>query len=203
MPLDLYLRSLLPLFSAFEVRNGTMLEVHNRLIEDIVTERRRTGSAAVAVGGSDAHTLAGIATTYTEAPGRNRAEFLQNLRAGRTRVGGRHGGTLRVMREIYGVVGRYWASLVGVGRQEQSWRRRAVGLAFSTISMPAEFMPALVAVIDKEQERRRITAYRRQWDVTSLMRDGLKAVPSSPDEDFDDQDVGHGLQGVPLGEVTE
>jgi hypothetical protein len=38
------------------------------------------------------------------------------------------------MREIYGVVGRYWASLVGVGRQELSWRRRAIGLSFSAIS---------------------------------------------------------------------
>jgi predicted metal-dependent phosphoesterase TrpH len=221
MPLDLYLRSLLPLFSAFEVRNGTMLEAHNRLTEDIVLERRRTGSMAVAVGGSDAHTLAGIATTYTEAPGRNRAEFLQNLRAGRTRVGGQHGGTLRVMREIYGVVGRYWASLVGVGRQELSWRRRALGLAFSTISMPAEFIPALIAVSNKSWERRRIAAYRRQWEASS-MRDGLKAVPYRPVENLDDQNVGrslaavpvpqnvlaplrvgHGLRAVPTGEVTE
>ena len=163
MSLGDYLRALLPLFSAFEVRNGTMLEAHNRLIEDILTERRRTGSTVVAVGGSDAHTLAGIATTYTEVPGRNREEFLQNLRAGRTRVGGRHGGTLRVMREIYGVVSRYWASLAGVGRQELSWRRRALGLAFSTISMPAEFIPALIAVIDKNGERRRIDRFREEW----------------------------------------
>jgi predicted metal-dependent phosphoesterase TrpH len=163
MPFADYLRALLPLFSAFEVRNGTMLEMHNQLTEDIVAERRRTGSMAIAVGGSDAHTLAGIATTYTETPGRNRDEFQQNLRAGRTRVGGRHGGTLRVMREIYGVVGRYWASLAGIGRQELSWRRRALGLAFSTISMPAEFIPALIAAIDKNGEWRRIDRFREEW----------------------------------------
>src|SRR5262249_44161426 len=149
MPATDYLRTLLPLFSAFEARNGTMLQSHNALVEDIVAERRRAGFTTVAVGGSDAHTLAGVATTYTEAPGRTRAEFLQSLRDGRTRVGGRHGGTLRVMREIYGVVGRYWASLVGVGRQDLAWRRRAIGLAFSTVSMPAEFIPALIAVVDK------------------------------------------------------
>ena len=42
-----YLRALLPLFSAFAVRNGTMLETHNRLTEDIVAERRRTGCAVI------------------------------------------------------------------------------------------------------------------------------------------------------------
>ena len=163
MSLDSYLRALLPLFSAFEVRNGTMLEAHNLLIEEIVAGRRRAGCVAVGVGGSDAHTLAGVATTFTEAPGRNRAEFLQSLRAGRTSVGGQHGGTVRVMREIYGVVGRYWASLVGVGRQELSWRRRAIGLGFSAISMPAEFIPALIAVIGKQDERRRIDQFRHDW----------------------------------------
>jgi len=179
MPLGDYLRALLPLFSAFEVRNGTMIEAHNRLIEDIITERRRTAATVVAVGGSDAHTLAGIATTYTEAPGRNRAEFLENLRAGRTSVGGRHGGTLRVMREIYGVVGRYWASLVGVGRQELTWRRRALGLAFSTISMPAEFIPALVAVIDKNGERRRIDRFREEWATATSLARGELVEPRS------------------------
>src|SRR5580765_4146510 len=39
MPLDAYLRALLPLFPAFEVRNGTMLEAHNTLIEEIVSGR--------------------------------------------------------------------------------------------------------------------------------------------------------------------
>jgi predicted metal-dependent phosphoesterase TrpH len=163
MSLESYLRELLPLFAAFEVRNGTMLEAHNVLIEGIVAQRKGAGWAAVAVGGSDAHTLAGIATTYTEAPGRNRAEFLQSLRDGRTRVGGRHGGTLRVMGEIYGVVGRYWASLVGVGRQEMTWQRRAIGLAFSSISMPVEFIPAIIAVINKRDERQRIDRFRQEW----------------------------------------
>jgi predicted metal-dependent phosphoesterase TrpH len=177
MPCASYLAALLPLFSAFEVRNGTMIEAHNTLIETILADRRRAGWPAVAVGGSDAHTLAAIATTYTEAPGRNRAEFLSNLRAGHTQVAGQHGGSGRVMREIYGVVGRYWASLVGIGRQELSWRRRAVGLGFSAVSMPAEFIPALIALVDKRGERRRIAAYRHEWEAMGAMRDGLKAVP--------------------------
>jgi len=159
-----YLAALLPLFSAFEVRNGTMLEAHNTLIEEIVGARRAAGHTAIAVGGSDSHTLSGIGTTYTEAPGRTRAEYLQNLRAGLTHVGGRHGGTLRVMREIYGVVGCYWASLAGVGRQELPWRRRAIGLGFSALSMPAEFTPAVIAIRGKMDERRRVAAFRGDWE---------------------------------------
>jgi predicted metal-dependent phosphoesterase TrpH len=216
MALDRYLRALLPLFPAFEVRNGTMLEAHNRLIVDIVAERRRAGYAAVEVGGSDAHTLSGVATTFTEAPGRNRAEFLESLRAGRTRVGGQHGGTRRVVREIYGVVGRYWGSLVGFGRQELSWRRRAVGLGFSAISMPAEFIPALIAVVAKEGERRRIAAYRREWDVVahdlppslvprtaealSAFAQSAAARPRRSSASGVGAEAG---QAVPIGEATE
>ena len=83
MPLDAYLRALLPLFSAFEVRNGTMLEAHNTLIEEIVADRARAGLAgdrrrrqrrAYAGGrGHDLHRSArpGIATSScrTCAPG--------------------------------------------------------------------------------------------------------------------------------------
>jgi len=163
MTLGEYLAALLPLFGAFEVRNGTMLACHNRLVETIAAEQRQRGLPAVPVGGSDAHTLAGVGTTYTEAPGRNLAEFLTSLRAGRASVGGAHGGPLRVMREIYGVVARYWASLLGAGRQELSWGRRAIGLGFSAASMPFEFIPAVVALADKRRERRRIEALAREW----------------------------------------
>jgi len=157
-----YVDALLPLFPGFEVRNGTMLRQHNELIESIVGERRNAGMVAVAVGGSDAHTLAGVGTTYTEAPGQSREEFLDSVRAGLARVGGRHGTTFRVTREIYGVVARYWASLVGAGRQELTWGRRALGIGFSVVSFPAEFVPLLVAVSSKVGEARRVGGYRRQ-----------------------------------------
>jgi hypothetical protein len=179
MSVEDYLGTLLPLFSAFEVRNGTMLETHNRLIEDIVGNWRDTGRVAVGVGGSDSHTLAGVATTYTEAPGSNRAEFLQSLRDGRASVGGRHGSTRRVMREIYGVVCRYWASLVGIGRHDLTWQRRAIGLAFSTISMPVEFTPALVAAINKQGERRRMDRFRHEW-ATAIVPAYEEIDPAAP-----------------------
>jgi predicted metal-dependent phosphoesterase TrpH len=174
-----YAEHLLPLFDAVEVRNGAMIEAHNTLVETIVGERKRSGTCLSAIGGSDAHTLAAIGTTFTETPGTTRAEFLSNLRAGRTTVGGRHGGTVRVMREIYGVVFRYWLSLLGVGRQELSSSRRAIGLAFSALSMPLEFIPALIAAIDKAGERRRIVRFANEW--TSLLPgSGSADAASSP-----------------------
>lgn len=171
VPLDAYLRDVITLFPGFEARNGTMLAEHNVLVEDILREQHHSVRPAL-VGGSDAHTLAAVGTTYTEAPGRSRDEFLQSLRAGRSRVGGRHGGTLRVAREIYGVVFRYWASLVGAGRQELSWPRRALGLGFSAVSLPGEFIPLLVAVMHKRAEGARIAQYRREWQEARSIASG-------------------------------
>jgi predicted metal-dependent phosphoesterase TrpH len=166
LSLDDYLDFAFRLFPAFEVRNGTMLAAHNELAEAIV--RRWSASSSnplTTIGGSDSHTLRGIGTTYTEAPGTTRDEFLQSLRAGRARAGGRHGSTWREAREIYGVVGNYWAALLGAGRQELSWRRRTLGLAFSGFSMPFEFSPLVVAALHKRDEARRVAGYRREWEA--------------------------------------
>jgi hypothetical protein len=73
---------------------------------------------------------------------------------------------LREAHEIYGVVGHYWASLLGAGRQELSWSRRAFGLAFSAVSMPFEFMPLVVAGVHKFGDARRAAAYRRDWEMS-------------------------------------
>jgi predicted metal-dependent phosphoesterase TrpH len=174
MPLHDYLAAVVPLFPGFEVRNGAMLEEHNVLVEDIL--RDQPGRAASFVAGSDAHTLGTIGTTYTEAPGRTRDDYLRSLRTGRSRAGGRHGGTLRVAREIYGVVFRYWASLVGLERQDLTWPRRALGLGFSAISLPAEFVPLLVAALQKRAERERIARCRHEWE-TARSRRGDEAAP--------------------------
>jgi hypothetical protein len=143
-----------------------MLAAHNALAEAIVSQWSASSQAPLAaIGGSDSHTLAGIGTTFTEAPGTTRDEFLESLRAGRARAGGRHGTAWREAGEIYGVVGRYWASLLGAGRQELSWPRRTLGLAFSALSMPFEFSPLVVAAVHKRAEARRVTLFRREWEV--------------------------------------
>jgi hypothetical protein len=57
------------------------------------------------------------------------------------------------------VIARYWMALAGIGRQDLSAPRRALGLAFSAASLPFEFTPLLVAAIDKAREARRIAAF--------------------------------------------
>jgi predicted metal-dependent phosphoesterase TrpH len=164
LPLEDYLAVARDYFPAFEVRNGTMLPAHNALADAIAHQATASGQPIATIGGSDSHSLPGIGTTYTEAPGSTRSEFLQSLHAGRARAGGRHGSTWREAAEIYRVVGAYWASLVGVGRQESTWTRRALGLAFSTVSMPFEFSPLVVAALHKRGEAQRVDAYARQWE---------------------------------------
>ena len=164
LPLHEYLRRIQELFPAVEVRNGTMLEAQNGLAQEIVNRSIATGGRVVTgIGGSDSHTLSGIGTTYTEAPGSTREEFLQSLRSGRGCAGGRHGSVWRESREIYGVVGQYWRELLGAGRRDLSWGRRAVGLAFSIVSMPFEWSPLVVAALHKRSERARMDRYEREW----------------------------------------
>jgi predicted metal-dependent phosphoesterase TrpH len=156
IPVDRYLRAVLELFPAFEARNGAMLPEHNALIEEVV-HGRVSECATGLLGGSDAHTLRRVGTTYTEAPGRTREAFLSSLRAGRTRVGGRHGTTL----DIDGVIGNYWLTLAGLGRPDLSWPRRGIGLAWSLASLPVEFVPFLIGVMQKRQEAGHVARCRR------------------------------------------
>ena len=82
VPLDQYLQ-LLALVPALEVRNGAMVPKHNRLTERIAAEPAFSGERRLAtVAGSDAHTLRRVGTTWTNAPGRTREEFLDSVKRG-------------------------------------------------------------------------------------------------------------------------
>jgi predicted metal-dependent phosphoesterase TrpH len=148
LPLEPYLE-LADVAPAIETRNGAMLPAHNRLAAWLAQARGR-----VAVGGSDAHTLRRVGTTWTAAPGETRDEFLANVAAGRGRVGGVHGGTLPLAADIYGVIAQYWLSLVGLRRHEISVPRRIFGAGFSLVTMPGEFVPLIVAARSKRREAR-------------------------------------------------
>jgi hypothetical protein len=170
-PIDDYLR-LLEIVPAIEVRNGTMVPPHNRLVEQIGVDRshpsRRAGLAAVA--GSDAHTLRRVGTTWTEAPGRNRDEFLYSVRSGLGRPGGRDGGARVVSGDAYGVIRGYIASLMGFEpRDHHGWRRTAC-LSFALASLPFQLVPLAIATAGKVRERRKV---RR---VASRIQAGLRSV---------------------------
>jgi predicted metal-dependent phosphoesterase TrpH len=155
-PLAVYLR-LLEEVPALEVRNGAMLAGHNRLIEQIAARWRTPGAAPLAaVAGSDAHTLRRVGTTWTEAPGRDRDEFLRSVRDGRGVAGGRDGTMFTVAGDAYGVIVRFVASLAGLEPRDHGALHRAACLAFTAASLPFQFLPLAVAVAGKSRELRTV-----------------------------------------------
>jgi predicted metal-dependent phosphoesterase TrpH len=160
IPLERYL-CLLDEVPALEVRNGTMLASHNGLLERIAKHRPAPASRTSRYGivsGSDAHTLRRVGTTWTEAPGRTRDEFVESLRRGDAKAGGAHGTTSTIAGDAYGVIGSYVAALAGLGTPDLRGSRRAACLAFAIVSAPFQFMPAAIAATSKARERRAVAA---------------------------------------------
>jgi predicted metal-dependent phosphoesterase TrpH len=165
LPLHEYLR-LLDEVPGVEARNGTMIADHNELVERVAAEWS-PGLPLSMVGGSDAHTLRRIARTWTEAPAGDVASFLLSLRERRSRAGGAHGGTASVAGDAYGVVARYVASLLGYGPCDHGLLRRAGCLAFSVVSLPAQFLPLAIVAAGKRREVRQVRRVRAEmsaWD---------------------------------------
>ncbi|MEO5820928.1 MAG: PHP-associated domain-containing protein, partial [Vicinamibacteraceae bacterium] len=142
---------------------------HNQLAAELARSRGK-----VVVGGSDAHTLRRVGTTWTTAPGATREEFLANVAAGRGRVGGVHGGTFQLAADIYGVIAQYWLSLVGLRRHELTLPRRMLGAGFSLATLPGEFVPLIVAARSKQREARWVASSARALGIPS----GASARPA-------------------------
>jgi hypothetical protein len=170
-PLADYLR-LLDEVPALEARNGAMLPAHNLLIEAIVA-RRSTGREAAlsAIGGSDAHTLRRVGRTWTEAPGRNREEFLESLKHGLGRPGGGHGNASTVAGDTYGVIRSYIGSLIGLGPRDHAGWHRAGCVAFSGVSLPFQFVPMVIALSGKRREAETVRT------VTAELNAGVARAP--------------------------
>jgi len=162
-----YITSLLAHFPALEVRNGTMLTVQNELVERMLEDSIRRGrrSCIARFGGSDAHILRRVGTTYTEVPARSRQEFLANLSNGSSRVGGQHGSTWVLASEIYGVIFSYWGSLLGLGKADLLGKQRLRDIGLSALSVPFQFIPLLVAAASKSGESRRIEQLAKRWQT--------------------------------------
>ncbi|MBZ5702621.1 MAG: PHP domain-containing protein [Acidobacteriia bacterium] len=86
---------------AYETRNGQMLPQQNAAAERLAARHRK-----IAIGGSDAHTLAHAGDTYTEVPGaRTVDEFLSGLRAGRGVIRGAHGSYAKLTGDVLRIAG--------------------------------------------------------------------------------------------------
>ena len=86
---------------AFEVRNGQMWKQANQQAQQMAAKLGKAG-----VAGSDSHTLAGVAQTYTEVPrARTVDEFFAGLRAGRGLVHGQDGSFAKITLDIFSFAG--------------------------------------------------------------------------------------------------
>jgi predicted metal-dependent phosphoesterase TrpH len=158
-----YVRQALTLAPGFETRNGAMLAEHNEFVEELAASLRTAGLSPVAIGGSDAHILRYVGTTYTEAAGRTREEFLANLVEGRTEVGGDHGGRQRLLAEIYGSIVNHWGGILGFKRHEITVPERLSSIVCSALLLPFQFIPGVIAFRMKQKECDRVERYRRVW----------------------------------------
>ena len=77
-----YITELLEMFDIFEVLNGAMASIHNRMVHQLVTTVKEHGRHISMVGGSDAHTLKHVAKVFTVSKGDTPAEFLESVRRG-------------------------------------------------------------------------------------------------------------------------
>ena len=83
-------------FPAVEVLNGQMLPIANQHAEAFAIRHRK-----IALAGSDSHTLASLGRTYTEVHGaRDRREFLDGLKRGRTVAFGESGNYSKLTRAV-------------------------------------------------------------------------------------------------------
>jgi predicted metal-dependent phosphoesterase TrpH len=88
-------------FHGVETINGQMLARSNKLAEEFAQR-----FAKPVVGGSDSHTLAGLARTFTEVPGaRNAQEFVAGMRRGQSIAMGESGNYFKLTADVFAIGG--------------------------------------------------------------------------------------------------
>lgn len=84
-------------FPAVEARNGQLLPKANAQAARLARRWQKIG-----IGGSDAHALASVGTTYTHvADARTKQQFFEGLREGRGRVQGESGCYAKLTRDVF------------------------------------------------------------------------------------------------------
>jgi len=112
----------------------------------------------VQVAGSDAHTLRRVGAAWTEASGATAAEFLDEIRAGRCRVGGTAASLWGLIGDVHAVIGEYYLRLY-TGRGEAAGAAAYTkDLLVATACLPAAFGPFPSAVTALHQARQKLVS---------------------------------------------
>lgn len=156
-----FIERMAEMFNVFEVRNGTLQREHNAFIAALLERFRGPSRPVSMVAGSDSHTLRRIGRSYTASPARNREEFIDDIRAGRTQVFGPHSNHLSLAADIYGVVLRYYPTVLSVRNGEFSPLGRLEKFFLSVAAAPFLIAPYIAAVRHMRTERERIKKFSR------------------------------------------
>lgn len=168
-----FIERMAELFSVFEVRNGTLQREHNAFIVALLNRFRGLGRPVSVVAGSDSHTLRRIGRSYTASPARSREEFIADIRAGRSQAFGPHSNHLSLAADIYGVVLRYYPTVLSIHNGEFSPSSRVEKFFLSIAAAPFLITPYLAAVRHMRNERERIKKFSEQMF-------GNQALPAFP-----------------------
>ena len=144
-----------------EARNGMMSAVINSYATQAITE-----IGVPAVGGSDAHTLASVARSYTVVDGaRNREEFLEGLRHGLTIPAGTSGSYARLTADVARV---FAGGYLDNARRSLDGAAAAVRFAVMLAAIPIlPLIPVLTAAIYL-RERAFATRHWQEFQAATL-----------------------------------
>lgn len=118
-----HVAALIPWIDGLETINGSRLALQNRTADRVARAHGKVG-----IAGSDAHTMRGVGRTWVEAPfATTRDEMLDELHAGRVRVGGQQGSVLTMSSDVVRMTSSLYAEH---GRQLRDgplrWRRHVM-----------------------------------------------------------------------------
>jgi predicted metal-dependent phosphoesterase TrpH len=159
--LDLAFRSV----SLVETLNGMLPEITNRTAAHVASARRMGR-----IGGSDAHTLAFVGCAHTAVPGaRNKREFLDGLRLGRTFPMGRSGTYTQFVSDLVRVAAANYADAARHAADGLGPALRFAGLlALLPLSPLLPLVGALVVADERRFSRREFEAYRQAAGLPPL-----------------------------------
>lgn len=123
-------------FHCFEVQNGTQPQHHNDFWLGSAKRWSETGVVKAFVGGSDAHTLRRVASTFTGAPAATKEEYLSSIRRGESFATGVHGNFFGTATEAFEVVLRYCKNVCLDNEERFPLPRRIRHMAVATTMLP-------------------------------------------------------------------
>lgn len=104
-------------FDLFEAINGAISNRQNLLLTRMIP--RFSGKAMVA--GSDSHTLLRVGSCYTIGAGKNKGDFLKNLRAGQVGIVGKTSRFIHVFNDAMGVYLAYFRDIAFRNEVHRNW----------------------------------------------------------------------------------